>query len=163
MSKHESDLSEFKKQFGDTENEEFNEQMKRIRPLSEIGTNLGKCLIKSIDRAGVSKNVLIRENVRCEKSLDTWIFSPFLKEGYQDGRRRDLHFIKDARRFTPNDIKTLTLLTIKLTDLFQRDLGLGRDLSITNESWFKKQLVIEQFVEQLESVTEKLREGNGGN
>ena len=163
MSKHASDLSEFKKLLGDTENEEFNERMKRIRPLSEIGTNLGKCLIDSIDRAGESENVLSRENVRSEKSLDTWIFLPFLDKGYQDGRCKDLYLNYDAGKIDPEDIETLKLLTIKLTDLFQRDFVLGRDLSITNESWFKKQSVIDEFVKQLESVTEKPRKGNGGN
>lgn len=154
MSKHLSDLSE------------FNDLLKADDcPLSQVGRNLGLCLIHSIERAGESKNVLERENVRCDKSLDTWIFAPFLTKGYQNKNYGDLHFKQSKLKEMDSieDMKTLKLLTRKLTGLFRRDLGWRRqDLSITSDCWYNKQLVIEKFVEQLDSMTEK-REGNGGN
>jgi len=164
MSKHKSDLSEFKQLLGD----ESKLKMKMIRPLSKIGTDLGKCLIKSIDRAGVSKNVLIRENVRIDKSKTTWIFLPFLTEKYQHKGRKKLklnHITWDKKALVApkEDIETLELLTTKLTDLFQRDLGLSRDLNVTNESWFKKQSVIDEFRNELKELKQQLKKGNGGN
>jgi len=112
--------------------------------------------------------VLIRENVRIDKSKTTWIFLPFLTEKYQHKGRKKLklnHITWDKKALVApkEDIETLELLTTKLTDLFQRDLGLSRDLNVTNESWFKKQSVIDEFRNELKELKQQLKKGNGGN